>query len=144
MELQLLFKLEKKLTGPCLREAPVKIGDGWLVRNKEEKDGARFQISVLGGKQLEEKRSQGTPYFAPYPQILHFLEEIMANRKDSRNTREIISSTKIQQDKIVKNQEDDGEAMKKREKEAKKATSYRDRVCHIYPPACKKIYSYHL
>ena len=136
--------MEKRLTtGPCLKEAEVKIGDGWWLRNKEDKDVGSLQIPSLGGKQLVKKRSQGTPYFAPYPQIIHFLEGIMANRKDSGNTREIISSTKIQHDKIVKNQED-REAMKKREKENLKATSYKYRVCHIYPSACNKIYSYHL
>ena len=126
-----------------MKEAEVKIGDGWWLRNKEDKDDGSHQIPSLGGKQLVKKRSQGTPYFAPYPQIIHFLEGIMANRKDSGNTRELISSTKIQLDKIENSQED-REAMMKREKEEKKATSYKYRVCHIYPPACNKIYSYHL
>ena len=80
------------------------IEDRALVRYKE-KDIPDLQISLLRGKQILQKRLQGRPYFAPYPQILHFLEGIVANREENRNTREVISSTKILQDKKVKEQE---------------------------------------
>ena len=73
----------------------------------------------------------------------------MANRKDNRNTMKDISSTKMLQEKTFKEQEKvkDKEAKRKREKEENnlEATKISFRyMCCIYPPACNKIYSYHL
>ena len=148
LELQLLCKMENRFTGRCLKETRFKIEDTSPVRNKE-KDFPDLHIQLLGGKQILKKRPQGRPYFAPYPQILHFLEGIVANRKDNRNTIEVISSTKMLQDKKFKEQEKvkDREAKRKREKEGKdlEATKIPFKyMCRIYPPACNKIYSYHL
>ena len=141
--------MEKRFTGHCLKEATVKIEDRSSIRIKKEKDFPDLQISLLGGKQILKKRLQGRPYFAPYPQILHFLEGIVANREENRNTREVISSTKILQDKKVKEhgKVEDKEVKRKREKEGKnlEATQISFKyMCRIYPPACNKIYSYHL
>ena len=129
LELQLVQMLTRRLTGPGLEEAAAKIEDKSVV-NKEDKDFPHLQIPSLEGRQILKKRAQGRPYFAPYPKILRVLEGIMASIKDKHINEEEI------------------EAMKKREKEVKnlKATqiSYKLRMCRIYPPACNKIYSYHL
>ena len=133
--------MENRLTGRCLKEATVKIEDKASFGNKG-KYFPSLQISLLGGK-----RRQGRPYFAPYPQILNLLEGIVANREENR--REVISRTKILQDKKVKEQGEveEKEAKRKREKESKNLEATKislKHMCRIYPPACNKIYSYHL
>ena len=146
--------MENRFTGRCLKETRFKIEDTSPVRSKE-KDLPDLHIQLLGGKQILKKRPQGRPYFAPFPQILHFLEGIVANRNDNRNTMEVISNTKMLQDKKFKEQEKmkDKEAKKNREKEGKNLEATKIsfkymcppyKYMYIYPPACNNIYSYHL
>ena len=121
--------LTGRLTGPCFKEAPAKV-EHRLVVNKEEKYLPHIQIPLLERKQMLKKRAQGRPFFAPYPKILDFLEGIMASRKEKNENME------------------DTEGMNKREKEVKNfeptKISYESIMCGKYPPACNKLYMYHL
>ena len=104
LELQLVQMLTRRLTGPYLKEAPAKIEDK-SVENNEEKHFTHLQIPSLEGRQILKKWAQGRPFFAPYPKILRVLEGIMASIKDKHINEEEI------------------EAMKKREKEVKNLES---------------------
>ena len=133
MKLQQFFKMgmvTKKLTGPCLKEAIVKMEDDKEPEMWIKEKYSPFGLTLFKGNL--KKRAQRRPFFTPYPQLLNFIRGFMANRKDNGEHGK---------------KDEDMDAMKKREKEGKHAKARAARIslqCRIFPPACKEIYSYHL